>query len=153
MQFMWQTDPWADPPLQEQIWANGITPGAARSFLLDMFFARTNSWIIFSTQFFSPIVPVGKAGEGRPRIFEEGWKLAGRKADYFPCGDTGPWRTLCTLAAPFNCVNLLQMKSLEEAPYLLDGGHGKSNFFNCRNSEARRALKKGVGFRLAWPAN
>jgi len=60
------------------MWANGITPGTAHRFLLEIFFARNDFrfvWVFFSTHDSTTVVPVGKAGKDGAEYLKKGANL------------------------------------------------------------------------------
>lgn len=95
------------------MWANGITPGTAHRFLLEIFFTRTNFrflFFFFSTHNSTTVVPVSKAVEGGTEYLKKIVTLHLERQMRMPCSGTGLLRVNCTFAALLCFVNLFQKK-------------------------------------------
>lgn len=149
---MWQTVLWADPLLQEQMWASGIILGTAHRFLLEISFMRTDFrfFFFFPTHGSSTVVPVGKARKGRVEYLTKFVNLGSERLVRIPCSGTGLLRDCCTFAALINFVNLFQ-----KSWYWVDAGWVKRNLFSVQECSAKttgRALSR-KGFVLVLGAN
>lgn len=87
------------------MWANGITPGTAHRFLLEIFFLRTD----FRLYFLLLIPPhlFLEARQDGAGYLKEGCRPAFVKADEHP----SCLRPYCTFVALLSFVNLLQKES------------------------------------------